>query len=84
MLTNLQIERTNKQLTEVLNNSGLPVGVAYYLLKSILMELESLYYKSIELENAEYIDNNSQEEKTNIINFDVTDKNPTVEEIHFV
>lgn len=42
-MTAQQFKALEQQILQLLNNSGLPVAGAYYLLKSILLELELLY-----------------------------------------
>lgn len=40
-------KQLEEQIVQLVNNSGLPIAGAYYLLKSILLELEILYTKDL-------------------------------------
>ena len=50
MFYNKEIEQYRRQLISLTNNSGLSVGAAYYVLKDVYRDMESLYYKSIQEE----------------------------------
>ena len=55
---NLQIERTKQNITNNINNSGLPVGVVLLILKDLMVELNSLYFEAL----------NNEQQDTNGIN----------------
>lgn len=59
---NLNIARADYALNEIL--SGIPVGAAYFLLKSKTQELETMYYQQAkqELQEAEAAQQSSQSE----------------------
>lgn len=40
---NLTIENTRQAVVEIINQSGLPIGVAYYVLKDIMADLSNSY-----------------------------------------
>ena len=42
-MNNFSIEYFHKQLIELINSSGLPVGIVYYILKDALVEVKNLY-----------------------------------------
>ena len=44
---NYQMEVFHQQLIDLLNNSGLPIGSAYYIMKDCLHELEVGYQQAI-------------------------------------
>ena len=46
-MNNASLEIFRQQLVELLNNSQLPVGVAYYIMKDVLIEVEKLYQQAI-------------------------------------
>lgn len=43
----LKAEKYRKELYQVINNSELPVSLAYYILKDIIKELENIYQQNI-------------------------------------
>ena len=47
MNINQQIESTRQELINTLNNSQLPVGIAYYILKDIMTEVNNMYQASL-------------------------------------
>lgn len=47
MFSNANLEIFRQRLVELLNNSQLPVGVAYYIMKDVLIEVEKLYQQAI-------------------------------------
>lgn len=59
---NIQIEETRKTLVNDINNSGLPVGVALYILKDVMHELENAYNTVIQREYQNLMDNDIEEE----------------------
>ena len=67
-MTARQFKIIEQQILQLLNNSGLPVAGAYYLIKSISLELELLYERA--LANEMTGNNQSTEEQELIINPD--------------
>lgn len=59
---NIQIENTRKNLVNDINNSGLPVGVALYILKDIVHELENAYNTIIQREYQNQIEDDIEDE----------------------
>lgn len=47
MNINQQIENTRQELINTLNNSQLPIGIAYYILKDIMTEVDNMYQASL-------------------------------------
>lgn len=47
---NYQIEIFHQEIINILNKSGLPIGVAYYIMKDVLKELEDAYIQAINKE----------------------------------
>ena len=52
-MNNYNIEKFRQDLIEVLNNSNILIGSAYYVLKDILNQLEKEYYQAIKTEQKE-------------------------------
>ena len=50
---NLQIEVFHEQLIKLINECGLPIGAAYYVVKDCLNDLSVVYNKVILEENQE-------------------------------
>lgn len=69
-MNNFSIEYFHKQLIDVINNSGLPVGIVYYILKDSLVEVEKLYNECIQAESQE----NNIQEKTLKMNLPIDSK----------
>lgn len=44
---NLEAENFHNEIIKLINNSGLPIGLAYYILKDCLNELLIIYNKAI-------------------------------------
>lgn len=44
---NLEMENFHSELIKLINGSGLPIGVAYYILKDCLNDLYIIYNKAI-------------------------------------
>ena len=42
-----------ENLSNVINNSQLPIGIVYYVLKDLLIEVEGVYEKSLQKEAQE-------------------------------
>lgn len=59
---NLQIEFTKEQLINIINNSGLPIGVIHYLLKDISNEVIVEYNRAIAQEKQQQIQQMQEEE----------------------
>lgn len=51
----LAIENLKQNLYEVLNNSGLTIGTAYYVCKDVLYDLEKAYVNEIRQEQQEML-----------------------------
>ena len=47
---NLQIENVKQEIINIINNSGLPIGVIYYLFKDISKEVADEYNKALMFE----------------------------------
>lgn len=47
MNINQQIENTRQELINTLNNSQLPIGIVYYILKDIMTEVNNMYQTSL-------------------------------------
>lgn len=52
-MNNYLINKFYKELIEVINHSSLPVGTAYFVLKDVLNEIQSLYNKAIIIDEKE-------------------------------
>lgn len=50
---NTLINVLKENLSNVINNSQLPIGVVYYVLKDLLIEVEEVYEKSLQKESQE-------------------------------
>ena len=61
-MNNLSIKYFHQQLIALINNSGLPVGTAYFIVKDILNELEKTYLDCAYKESQE--DNIKEETQT--------------------
>lgn len=59
---NSKIEFTKEQLINVINNSGLPIGVIHYLLKDISNEVIIEYNRVIAQEKQQQIQQMQEEE----------------------
>lgn len=44
------LRNVEKQIIDVINNSGMPIDAIYYLLKSIMADVTVQYEKQIEME----------------------------------
>lgn len=47
---NLEIEQLRRAIVGLVNNSGLPIGVAYYVLKDSLADLKTAYDNTVQYE----------------------------------
>lgn len=61
---NTACEYLKQQLITNINNSQLPIGVAYYIIKDIFQEVEKTYYATLNKEAME----NQEEVTTNLNN----------------
>lgn len=61
-MNNLSIKYFHQQLIALINNSGLPVGTVYFIIKDILNELEKTYLNCAYRESQE--DNTKEETQT--------------------
>lgn len=62
-MINSKIEFTKEQLINVINNSGLPIGVIHYLLKDISNEVIVEYNRAIAQEKQQQIEQMQKEEQ---------------------
>ena len=62
-MINLKIEFTKEQLINVINNSGLPIGVIHYLLKDISNEVIVEYNRAIAQEKQQQIQQMQEQEE---------------------
>lgn len=60
-MINSKIEFTKEQLINVINNSGLPIGVIHYLLKDISNEVIVTYNNTIAQEKQQQIQQMQEE-----------------------
>lgn len=60
---NLQIENTKTEIINVINDSGLPIGVIHYLLGDIKNEVTYEYKKALAQEKEELKQRKEQENK---------------------
>ena len=59
---NTKLENLKKDLITLINNSKMPVGVVYYLLKDILSEVTTSYEQTLTIEQQVQVINNDVEE----------------------
>lgn len=57
---NLKMKILEKQLVDILSNSGLPIGTIYYMLKNLLFQIENLYNAQIEKEEMQQYNKQKQ------------------------
>lgn len=60
-MINSRIEFTKEQLINVINNSGLPIGIIHYLLKDISNEVVVEYNRTIAQEKQQQIEQMQKE-----------------------
>ena len=48
----MQLNDLKNNITQIINNSNLPVDAVYYVMKDIMNELTAVYNRQIEIENA--------------------------------
>lgn len=75
-MLNLEIEQFKKNIYNILNNSNLLVGTAYYVMKDVLYDLERNYVQSLKNEQLYKHDKKTNEVQEIIIdvNSDVAEK----------
>lgn len=61
MIKNYQIFKEN--INAVIQNSGLDIGVVYFIMKDVYSDLEKMYYAQI---NKELIEENNKQENNKI------------------
>ena len=61
MIKNYQMLK--EQINYVIQNSGLDIGAAYFILKDILFNLERMYYAQINKEFLEESENETESDK---------------------
>ena len=61
-MINSKIEFTKEQLINVINNSGLPIGVIHYLLKDITNEVIVEYNRTIAQEKQQQMQEEGEKE----------------------
>jgi len=71
--TNINIFKDN--LINLIGNSNLPIGVVYYIIQNISLELENVYNETLVKEQQEILETSLKE------NEDKKDKDETNEEI---
>lgn len=63
---NLKIQHLESMILRDINDSNLQVGPVYFVLKSILKDVENIYNKQVETEYKEFCDAaNAEADKTN-------------------
>ena len=62
---NKQIDELEKNLLNIINNCGLPVGVVYFVVKDILNELQKMYSQAVINENKPENQSSAEEETEN-------------------
>lgn len=60
---NLQIENVKQNIINIINNSGLPIGIIYYLFKDINAEISSGYNKALNYEKQQQLEKEKQEKQ---------------------
>ena len=63
MSINTLINVLKENLTNVINNSQVPIGAVYYVLKDLLSEVEDVYDKTLKKESQETLERLEREEK---------------------
>lgn len=67
MIKNYQILK--EQINYAIQNSGLDIGVAYFILKDIFSDIEKMYYAQI---NKEFLEESEKESESNAVNNDTS------------
>lgn len=63
MSMNTLVNILKENMTNVINNSQVPIGVVYYVLKDLLSEVEDVYDKALKKESQETLERLEREEK---------------------
>lgn len=63
MSMNTLVNVLKENMTNVINNSQVPIGVVYYVLKDLLSEVEDVYDKALKKESQETLERLEREEK---------------------
>lgn len=63
MSMNTLVNILKENMTNVINNSQVPIGVVYYVLKDLLSEVEDIYDKALKKESQETLERLEREEK---------------------
>lgn len=63
MSMNTLVNVLKENMTNVINNSQVPIGVVYYVLKDLLSEVEDVYEKTLKKESQETFERLEREEK---------------------
>lgn len=63
MSMNTLVNVLKENMTNVINNSQVPIGVVYYVLKDLLSEVEDVYDKALKKESQETFERLEREEK---------------------
>jgi len=63
---NLQIDKLYNDLTYILGESDLPVGVVYFILKNITKDIEALYQQQVFKEQQSQSEENNEDNDTSI------------------
>ena len=56
---NFQIDNIHQNIINTIQNSGLPIGVMYFIIKSVYQEIEKLYLQQIMTEQSSLDENDS-------------------------
>ena len=73
-MNNLTIEAFHHNLLNLINNCGLPVGTAYYVLKDVYKDIENLYNRALAEEQANPPKNETKSFDINLANLDEEQK----------
>lgn len=57
---NTQLYNLKNDLVNIINKSGLPVGVAYYIIKDLFMEIQNAYEATLKSEKEMALINNAE------------------------
>lgn len=63
MSMNTLVNVLKENMTNVINNSQVPIGVVYYVLKDLLSEVEDVYSKTLKKESQETLEILEKEEQ---------------------
>ena len=59
---NTKCEQFKQQIISDINNSQLPISIAYFIMKDVFQEVEKTYYATLNQEAQEQIETKSNEE----------------------